>query len=134
MPLMSHGYDPSGDSDHHTAQVQTSPRYAYSQPLEAHESADETQSLDVRTLSPGTPITVSTRNSTYRLVLRNAESQAVTVAGGRYQDEPAEGRVAGSSINGIFLAEGRIDVGMSMELEVEGRRVVTSRVQSIALG
>jgi hypothetical protein len=67
-------------------------------------------------------------------VLRDAASQAVTVTGGRYGEEPADGHVEGSSINGVFLSEGRIEVGFSLDLEVEGRRLVTSRVQSISLG
>ena len=107
MSSMSDGCERSGYEGNTTPQIPGSPRFAFG---DADDSTEETRTVDLRTLSPGTSITVATRNSTYKLVLRDAETQTVTVEGGRYRDEPAEGRVAGTSINGIFLSEGRIDV------------------------
>jgi hypothetical protein len=130
MASTTHGFNPAGDSGVHTTELPPSSRLPF---LESRDSGEEPRSLDLSTLAPGTTITVATRNSTYQLVLRNAESQAVTVTGGRWGDEPVEGHVAGSSINGVFLSERRIEVGLSLDLEVEGRRVVTSRVQSLTL-
>lgn len=129
MPLMSDGLDRAGDTGNPTP-TPGSPRFTA---RDADDSTEEPRTVNVRTLAPGTAITVATRNSTYTLVLRDPDLQTVSVAGGRYRNEPAAGRVAGTSINGIFLTEGRIEVGLSLEINVEGRRLVTSLVQSIAI-
>jgi hypothetical protein len=131
MPSMNHGYDAVRESGQHTTQVPPSPRLPF---LEPHDSTgDGPGSVEVQTCNPGATVTVATRNSTYVLVVRDPEARAITVTGGRWGDHPAEGHVEGSSINGIFLTEGRIEVGLSLDLEVDGRRVVTSRVQSITV-
>lgn len=89
--------------------------------------------IDVRTLPAGTEVTMDTANSHYRFVILDEGGRRALVHGGRYFDGGAEARIEGSTLGGTLLWVGWIARGLCLELSVEGKRVGTSQVRSIAI-
>jgi hypothetical protein len=89
--------------------------------------------IDVRKLPAETEVSVDTSNSHYRFVMLDDGGSRALVRGGRYFDDAAEARIEGSTVGGTLLRRGWIGLGLSMELSVAGRRLGTSRVQSITI-
>jgi hypothetical protein len=89
--------------------------------------------VDVRKLPAETEVSVDTSNSHYRFVMLEGGSARALVRGGRYFDDDAEARIEGSTLGGTLLRLGWIGLGLSMELSVDGKRLGTSRVQSITI-
>jgi hypothetical protein len=89
--------------------------------------------IDVRTLAPGTEVSMDTVNSHYRFVILDESQRKALVRGGRYFDGEAEARIEGSTLGDTLLWVGWIAEGLCLELSVQGKRVGTSRVRSIAI-
>jgi hypothetical protein len=89
--------------------------------------------VDVRKLPAATEIAVDTSNSHYRFVMLDDGSSRALVQGGRHFVDEREARIEGSTLRGALLRLGWIGLGLSMELSVQGRRLGTSRVRSIAI-
>jgi hypothetical protein len=90
-------------------------------------------SLDVRSLPNGSRVVVKTRNSRYRLVIKERNGGNAVIDGGRYFGNPTEVRVDGSTLGGSSLEVGWIVVGLYLEFSVQGHRILTSRVRSITV-
>ena len=89
--------------------------------------------VDVRSLPRGAELVVATHNSRYHFVMLDGSGSNVMVQGGRYFPEEAEARVAGSTIGGTPLELGWIRLGQFVEISAGGKRITTSRVQSISV-
>src|SRR5262247_3752966 len=76
-------------------------------------------------------IHVRTRNSDYEIFLLDPKSGRSLVRGGEYFAEPVEATVSGSTFGGCMLMTGWLGVGLRMEIYVNGRRTVTSPVESL---
>jgi hypothetical protein len=76
-------------------------------------------------------IRVRTRNSDYEIFLLDPKSGRALVRGGEYFPEPVEATVSGSTFGGCMLKLGWLGVGLQMEIYVNGKRTVTSPVQSL---
>jgi hypothetical protein len=76
-------------------------------------------------------IHVRTRNSDYEIFLLDPKSGRALVQGGKCFAAPVEATVSGSSIGGCMLKLGWIGVGLRIEFYVNGKRTVTSPVQSL---
>jgi hypothetical protein len=87
--------------------------------------------VGLTSLEPLTALTVTTQNSTYRIVVRGGTT--VLVKGGRFFPEFTGARLAGSGLGGSLLKLDWIGVGLRMELWTAGRVIVTSPVRLIAL-
>lgn len=87
--------------------------------------------IDVRSLPPGTVLTVGTSNSCYEIVILEGETGRATMQGGPLFREPTEVRIEGSTLGGSQLKIGRIGLGLHLEFLVCQQRVVTSRVRAI---
>jgi hypothetical protein len=72
-----------------------------------------------------------TRNSDYEIFLLDPKSGRALVQGGKCFAEPVEATVSGSSFGGCMLKLGWIGVGLRIEFYVNGKRTVTSPVQSL---
>ena len=72
-----------------------------------------------------------TRNSDYEIFMLNPKSGRALVRGGDYFFEPMEATVSGSTFGGCMLKAGWLGVGLRMEIYANGRRTVTSPVQSL---
>jgi hypothetical protein len=78
-------------------------------------------------------ICVETNHHTYEITIINPITAEVLVCGGEQFPVRTVASVAGASIGGSFLKVHGIYVGFKMELQIGKRRIVTSRVRSIAL-
>jgi hypothetical protein len=78
-------------------------------------------------------LTVTTRHSTYELIVLSPTTAEVMVRGGSFFPEFTRARVSGSSLGGSFLKLHTIHRGFRMELADGMRSVVTSPVQDLSL-
>jgi hypothetical protein len=74
-------------------------------------------------------VVVTTLSSVYELIVLNGSRGDVLVRGGRF-DEFRRGRVLGSTAGGSALMINAIDVGLRLELQVGGKTMLTSQVQT----
>jgi hypothetical protein len=103
----------------------------YSTLGETIEIIDELEAVTLQTLRPCDTIRVRTCNSDYEIFLFEPESGRALVVGGKHFAEPMEAMVSGSTFGGNMLKMGWLGVGLRMELNVNGRRIVTSPVQEL---
>jgi hypothetical protein len=78
-------------------------------------------------------LTVTTRHSTYEIIVLAHGSSEVMVRGGDFFPEFTRARVSGSSLGGSFLKLHTVHVGFRMELADGTRSIVTSPVRDISL-
>ena len=90
-----------------------------------------THGLLIDSLEAGTTLIIHTANSEYRLVVLDAPERRVMIAGGAFP-HPVSAFLHGSSGGGNPLKIGWVGVGSRMELFVDERPCVTSRVRSIS--
>jgi hypothetical protein len=100
--------------------------------LDSWLARDWSQSVSVTTLDEFQQIHVCTQNTLYELIIVNASGD-IRVRGGRYFPDWSAARLAGCTGGGSFLKRLTIALGLQMEIESEGRRIVTSPVRTIAL-
>jgi hypothetical protein len=89
------------------------------------------EGVTLMTLEACDTIRVRTRNSDYEIFLLDPKSGRALVRGGEYFTEPVEATVSGSTLGGCMLKLGWLGVGLRMEIYVNGKRTVTSPVQSL---
>jgi hypothetical protein len=89
--------------------------------------------IDLRSLLPGTTLTVETCNSRYQLTKLEGSGGHVLVQGGSFFSERSKARVDGSTAGGSLIKIGWIGVGLHLEIAVGRRRFVTSPVRSISV-
>ena len=87
--------------------------------------------VHIKTLGPGTSLTVRTCQSEYRLTVLDGERREVLVCGGLWFPEAARAYLEGSTAGGSAVKIGWLGVGLRMELATRRGRITTSRVQSI---
>jgi hypothetical protein len=78
-------------------------------------------------------LAVRTRNSVYEIVILSGHSGDVLVRGGQFFPTRTVAHLAGSTLGGSFLKMRGIYVGLRMEINFEGRRLITTPVQSIGI-
>lgn len=76
-------------------------------------------------------IEARTRNTVYEIFLLDPKSGRALVRGGKHFAEPVEAIVSGSNFGGCMIKVGWLGVGLRMEICANGRRTVTSPVQSL---
>jgi hypothetical protein len=113
-----------------TSQMMTDPVPAVAD-LETWSKHPWTDGLQVDVLQDLDRLCVRTRNSTYEITVLCGRTAEVLVRGGQFFPEYTSVRVAGSSLGGSFLKLHGIYLGFSMELQHDGRTIVTTEVQSI---
>lgn len=84
---------------------------------------DELQELD--------ELSIHTRNSTYEIVVTAPETGRIFVRGGAHFPTFTAACLRGSAIGGAILKRGGIYPGFRLEIEADGRRIVTSAVEWI---
>jgi hypothetical protein len=78
-------------------------------------------------------LSVQTWNSTYEIVVTAPSSGDILVRGGARFPAFTAARLCGSSVGGSLLKRVGVYPGFRVELELEGRRILTSPVVSIEL-
>jgi hypothetical protein len=89
--------------------------------------------LAVESLDVGTSLIVSTCNSQYRLIVLDGPRRSVMVKGGLLLPEATQACLQGASVGGSFVRTGWIGVGLRLEILVDRKRIVTSRVRSVTV-
>ncbi len=96
------------------------------------EEASRRGGVDLLELPVLTCLEVQTQNTAYEVVVLSPFESKVLVQGGRFFVEPTESYLCGSSYGGNLLKVSWVGVGMCLEVMREGRRIVTSTVQSVS--
>ena len=78
-----------------------------------------------------TTLLVRTLNSLYRVVVLEPPRPRILIQGGQFFPEFTEASLAGASFGGSMLKLSWLGRGLRMEVCSEGKRIVTSPVQSI---
>jgi hypothetical protein len=106
--------------------MNTMPQYStLGETVEIHDE------VTLRTLKPCDTIRVRTCNSDYEIFLFEPQSGRALVVGGKHFAEPMEATVSGSTFGGSMLKMGWLGVGLRMELNINGRCIVTSPIQEL---
>jgi len=85
--------------------------------------------VNLHQLPPLTSLLVWTRNSSYRIIVM--EGANISVQGGTSFPEATQAYLDGARMGASLLKVGWIGVGLSMEIRVGRRCIVTSAVRSI---
>jgi hypothetical protein len=109
----------------------TSCSYPATAILDAWSSREWTDGVQIETLPDLETLAVRTRNSLYEITVLSPRTGEILVRGGQFYPSPTKARLAGASLGGSFLKRHGIYVGFCMELQDEGRTIVTTAVHSI---
>ena len=101
--------------------------------LETWSAHQWTDGVQLDELNDFACVLVHTHYSVYQLFVLNSHSGEITVRGGRYFPTYTKSRLEGSSMGGSLLKRLGIHVGFRLELRTGRHRLLTSRVQRIAL-
>ena len=99
--------------------------------LDAWSSKDWSSGIDVTSLSPLDELTVTTRNSTYTILVVCPASGEVKMRGGTFFPSFATARICGSSLGRGFLKRHVVHAGFCLEFTHEELGlIVTTRVRT----
>lgn len=93
------------------------------------EATSRQEGVHVGRLAPLTRLSMTTRNTVYRITLVEPGEWKVLVLGGRFFPTERVAFLCGSGYGGTLLKVAWIGIGLCCELSTEGQRVVTSPVQ-----
>jgi hypothetical protein len=97
----------------------------------AHESS-RSEGVDIRTLDAGATLVVTTRRSSYRIVVLDGIRQVVLIEGGVFPEATAV-QLAGATAGGSALKIGWILVGLRAEFRLGSRRITCGAVESFSV-
>ena len=89
--------------------------------------------LSIESLDVGTCLIVCTCNSEYRLIVLDGMRRSILVQGGLLLPTATQACLQGASVGGSFVRTGWIGVGLRLEILVDRKRIVTSRVRSVTV-
>ena len=78
-------------------------------------------------------VAVQTANNLYELVIISGHEGEVLVRGGKFFPELTPANLAGATMGGSFCKMRGIYVGFRMEFTADGKRIITSPVQTITV-
>ena len=90
-----------------------------------------TDGVQLEHLAPLDRLIVRTRNSTYTVLVLSPVAGEVLVRGGRFFPAFTRARVCGCSLGGACLKLRGIYTGFLLELEHEGRVIITTRIRAV---
>ena len=108
--------------------------FAVAMPLEDQATPQPDEAIQLDSCDAFQWIIVRTRRSVYEIFVLCGEAGEVMVRGGRYFPEFRHATIAGSTFGGCAVRVGSICPGCYMELEVDGKSFVTSRIETVSLG
>ena len=98
---------------------------------DVRDAVSHVRGVDLNELPPWTTLLVWTWNSLYRVVITRGCN--VTVQGGSFFPDFTFAHVNGATIGGSWLRVGWIGVGLLIEFDAAGTRIVTSPVLAITI-
>jgi hypothetical protein len=78
-------------------------------------------------------LVIQTRNTLYEITVIDGPSGEILVRGGQFFPELTPARLAGATLGGSFCKMRGIYAGFRMEFNANGRRTVTTPVESIGV-
>lgn len=96
------------------------------------EEAHGDEGVAFESIEPGDTVVVRTSHSEYRLIVLNRGERTVLARGGGLPGETAA-VLQGATAGGNLVRTGWIGIGLRLELSHGNRRLITSRVCSIAV-
>ena len=78
-------------------------------------------------------LSIRTRNSLYEITIIEGRSGEILVRGGTFFPELTPARLAGATLGGCFCKMRGIYVGFRMEINANGKRIITTPVQTIGV-
>jgi hypothetical protein len=100
--------------------------------LDAWSGHDWQDGLQVDGLDDLSKLVVRTDNSTYEITVISGRTGEIVIRGGKFFPEFTAARLGGSSLGGSFLKVRGIYIGFNLEINVDSRTIITSRVRTIA--
>src|SRR2546429_344182 len=100
--------------------------------LDTWSGHDWRDGVQVEGLEDLSKLIVRTENSTYEITIISGRTGEILIRGGKFFPEFTAARLAGCSLGGSFLKVRGIYVGFNIEISVESRTIITSRVRTIA--
>jgi len=79
-------------------------------------------------------ILMRTRRSVYDLIVLSGKAGEVMIRGGSFFPEFQLATIVGSTLGGSAVKLGSICAGCHLELHVDGKSFVTSRIETVSLG
>jgi len=79
-------------------------------------------------------ILMRTRRSVYDVIVLSGEAGEVMIRGGAFFPEFQLATIVGSTLGGSAVRLGSICAGCHLELHVDGKSFVTSRIETVSLG
>jgi hypothetical protein len=76
---------------------------------------------------------IQTRNSLYEIIIIDGPRGEILVRGGQFFPELTPARLAGATLGGSFCKMRGIYAGFRMEINANGKRTVTTPVESIGV-
>jgi hypothetical protein len=101
-------------------------------PYHAAAEADPGDDIELESCGDFDWIVVTTRGSVYDVIVLSGGRGEVLVRGGRFFPEFRRVTIAGSIVGACGVKLGHICVGLSLELLLDGRVIVTSTIQAIS--
>jgi hypothetical protein len=89
--------------------------------------------VGVDSLPTGTVLVVQTLHTRYRVIVLDGEQQRALVTGGSMFPVSTEVRIEGSTTGGNVMKVAWIGIGLRLEMTVDSRRVITSRICSVTI-
>src|SRR4029077_15955907 len=78
-------------------------------------------------------LVIQTRNSLYEIIIIDGRRGEILVRGGQFFPELTPARLAGATLGGSFCKMRGIYTGFRMEINANGKRTVTTPVESIGV-
>ena len=101
--------------------------------LESWSGFDWNDGVHIDDLHELDALSIRTRNSTYEIVVTAPAKGQILVRGGAHFPSFTAAKLRGSTVGGCVLKSGGVYPGFRLELEADGRRIITSAVESIDL-
>jgi hypothetical protein len=100
--------------------------------LDSWSSHAWTEGVQLESVQDLKKLQVRTENSSYEIIVICGRTGEILIRGGRFFPEFTAARLAGSSLGGSFLKLRGIYLGFSLEVHLDQRLIITSRVRNIA--
>jgi len=101
--------------------------------LDTWSAYNWTEGVQLEGMADMERVCVRTENSTYEITVISGRTGEILIRGGRFFPTLTAARLAGSSLGGSFLKLRGIYVGFSLEVHVDKRLIITSRVREITV-
>ena len=121
------------DSDHSIAAGNNKDLIPKAAILDAWAQDAWNNGIQIDRLEDMQKVAVQTANNLYEIIIIGGHEGDVLVRGGKFFPELTPANLAGATMGGSFCKMRGIYVGFRMEFSADGKRIITSPVETIAV-